>query len=158
MVSQIYLVLTGLAAILLVQRSLSYLLNRSNFLPLPPGPPGLPLIGNIHQNPKSRVWAQWHAWAKQYGPVVYLNMLGQPLIILNSARAAQDLLARRGAIYSDRPRLVLAGELALKGLHLLLMPYDTQYKGKTRTRYTHTHARTYDPSSGTSRLTRHCPI
>ncbi|ROW06201.1 hypothetical protein VMCG_04577 [Cytospora schulzeri] len=131
MVSQIYLVLISLAAILLVHRSLRYFSNRSNHLPLPPGPPGLPLIGNLHQAPKSRVWAQWHAWAKEYGPVVYLNMLGQPLVILNSAKAAQDLLARRGAIYSDRPRLVLAGELALKGLHLLLMPYDAQYKASS---------------------------
>lgn len=139
MVSQIYLVLISLATILIVHRSLRYLLNTSNFVPLPPGPPGLPIIGNLHQNPKSRVWAQWHAWAKQYGPVVYLNMLGQPIIILNSARAAQDLLARRGAIYSDRPRLVLAGELALKGMHLLLMPYDTQYKGKTRAQHTMRH-------------------
>ncbi|ROV92650.1 hypothetical protein VSDG_06582 [Cytospora chrysosperma] len=128
MVSQIYLVLLSLAAILLVQQSLRHLSRRSSLLPLPPGPPGLPVIGNLHQTPKSRVWARWHAWAKEYGPVVYLNMLGQPIVILNSAKAAQDLLARRGAIYSDRPRLVLAGELALKGLHLLLMPYDSQYK------------------------------
>lgn len=134
MVSQIYLVLLSLAAILLVQQSLRHLSRRSSLLPLPPGPPGLPVIGNLHQTPKSRVWARWHAWAKEYGPVVYLNMLGQPIVILNSAKAAQDLLARRGAIYSDRPRLVLAGELALKGLHLLLMPYDSQYKGKRRTR------------------------
>lgn len=82
----------------------------------------------------SRIWLQWQEWSKTYGPVIYLNMLGQPIVILHSAKAAQDLLARRGAIYSDRPRLVLAAELALKGLHLLLMPYDAQYKSKRRTR------------------------
>ncbi|KUI60056.1 Fumitremorgin C synthase [Cytospora mali] len=128
MVSQLSLLLVGLATILLVQRSLRYFLRGPNPSPLPPGPPGLPIIGNLHQMPKSRVWLQWHAWGKKYGPVVFLNMLGQPIVILHSAKAAQDLLARRGAIYSDRPRLVLAGELALKGLHLLLMPYDAQYK------------------------------
>lgn len=139
MVSLIFLVLVSLTAILLVERSSRYFLSRSrrwNSLPLPPGPPGLPIIGNLHQLQTSRVWLQWEAWGKKYGPVIHLNMLGQSIIILQSAKAAQDLLARRGAIYSDRPRLVLAGELALKGLHLLLMPYDSQYKCKMISIYT----------------------
>lgn len=137
MASQMILALVGgLAVILLVGRLTRYyfLSGRSgdDILPLPPGPPGLPIIGNLHQMAMSRVWLQWHEWGKKYGPVIYLSVLGKSIVILNSAKAAQDLLARRGAIYSDRPRLVLAGELALKGLHLLLMPYDAQYKGKMK--------------------------
>lgn len=42
----------------------------------------------------------------------------------------QDLLSKRGATYSDRPRLVVANELALKGMHILLRPYDDGYKCK----------------------------
>lgn len=36
------------------------------------------------------------------GPIVHINVLGQPLIILNTHKAAADLLERRAAIYSDR--------------------------------------------------------
>ncbi|KAL1719330.1 cytochrome P450 [Schizophyllum commune] len=36
--------------------------------------------------------------------VIHLNILGQPLVVLNSLRAAVDLLEKRGATYSDRPK------------------------------------------------------
>ena len=34
---------------------------------------------------------------------MYLEMLGQPVIVLNSVEAAEDLLDKRSANYSDRP-------------------------------------------------------
>ncbi|KAF2683813.1 cytochrome P450 [Lentithecium fluviatile CBS 122367] len=101
---------------------------KKSSLPLPPGPPALPIIGNVHQAPKSHPWLQYHAWGKTYGPVVYLNMLGQPVIVLGTSTAAHDLLAKRGATFSDRPRFVVAAELALKGFHMLLRPYDERFR------------------------------
>ena len=45
------------------------------------------------------------------GDVNYLEVLGQPLVILNSYTACKDLLEKKGGIYSSRPRLVLLSEL-----------------------------------------------
>jgi cytochrome P450 len=78
-------------------------------LPLPPGPPPLPVIGNIHQAPKSHAWLQFTEWGKQYGPVIHLNMLGQHVIVLSTSQAAHDLLAKRGATFSDRPKMFVSG-------------------------------------------------
>ena len=36
----------------------------------PPGPIPLPLIGNIHQVPKTHPWLKYTEWAKQYGMIV----------------------------------------------------------------------------------------
>ena len=33
----------------------------------PPGPPTLPVIGNLHLMPKSHTWIQYSKWANQYG-------------------------------------------------------------------------------------------
>ncbi|RYP46631.1 hypothetical protein DL768_007195 [Monosporascus sp. mg162] len=55
-------------------------------------------------------------------------MLGQSVIILSTSQAAHDLLAKRGATFSDRPRLFLASELALKGMNVLLMQYDERFR------------------------------
>jgi hypothetical protein len=74
-------------------------------LPLPPGPRPLPVIGTVHQAPKSHAWRRYLGWSKAYGPVVHVNMLGQSIIILSSSQVAHDLLAKRGAAFSDRPRL-----------------------------------------------------
>ncbi|KAK8060082.1 hypothetical protein PG996_010012 [Apiospora saccharicola] len=50
-------------------------------------------------------------------PVLHLR--GWPVVILSSLEAARDLLPRRGTRSSDRPRMLVAVELALKGMHML---------------------------------------
>jgi hypothetical protein len=45
------------------------------------------------------------------GDVVYLHVVGQGLVFLNSPEANFDLLDKRGSIYSDKPQLVMTGEL-----------------------------------------------
>jgi hypothetical protein len=42
------------------------------------------------------------------GDVVYVNVFGRPLIILNSYKASVDLMEKRSAIYSGRPVLTMA--------------------------------------------------
>jgi len=42
------------------------------------------------------------------GDVVHIEALGQHIIVLSSAEACDDLLAKRGAIYSDRPDFTMA--------------------------------------------------
>lgn len=37
------------------------------------------------------------------GDVIHLNILGKHFIVLNSRKAAVDLLDKRGSKYSDRP-------------------------------------------------------
>ena len=79
--------------------------------PYPPGPRGLPLIGNVADMPKDYVWLTFSRWGKIYGPLTYLNMMGQPVIVINDHKTAIDLLEKRGSIYSDRYRSVMAVEL-----------------------------------------------
>jgi hypothetical protein len=45
--------------------------------------------------------------------MVYIRLFQQPVLILNSLRAAREILEQRGAIYSDRPRFVLFSELCV---------------------------------------------
>ena len=82
-------------------------------LPLPPGPKPKPIIGNYYDLPPAGTH-EWHHWGKHkalYGPISSISVLGTIMIILNDPRVATDLLEKRSLIYSDRPRLVLAGEM-----------------------------------------------
>jgi hypothetical protein len=36
-------------------------------LPLPPGPKGLPIIGNLLDIPQEKPWVVYDKWAKQFG-------------------------------------------------------------------------------------------
>ena len=109
-----------------------YLWSRSRkanaTLPVPPGPKPLPVIGNIFNLTPKELWLRMTEWARPYGEygqlrrgvvincllagnVVYVHVFGQGLVFLNTFEAASDLLEKQGAIYSDKPPLVMAGEL-----------------------------------------------
>lgn len=51
------------------------------------------------------------------GPVNYLHIFGQGLVFLNTPEAVNDLLEKRGSIYSDKPNLVMAGNLLGEPCH-----------------------------------------
>ena len=91
----------------------------------PPGPPPVPFFGNVLQLDAEHQFKTFHRWGKRYGAytlhivvgimllmqlvgdLVFVRLFQKPVVILNSLRAAQDLLEKKGAIYSDRPHMTL---------------------------------------------------
>jgi hypothetical protein len=45
------------------------------------------------------------------GDLVYLNICGQSIVVLNTMTAVKDLLESQSDIYSDRPSFTFLGEL-----------------------------------------------
>ncbi|KAH9940671.1 cytochrome P450 [Amylocystis lapponica] len=81
-------------------------LRRRSKTPLPPGPPGLPLLGNVFDIPSDREWIKYKEWSDQYkSDVISLRAFGTRLVILNSVESTQELFFKRGSIYSSRPRI-----------------------------------------------------
>ncbi|KAJ7069399.1 cytochrome P450 [Mycena amicta] len=100
------LVLIAATAVLFLLRMLDRR-RRASRTPFPPGPPGDPIIGHLRFVPTEHVAEVYHNWAKTYGDVMHLDVLGTHLIILSSHQAAVDLLEKKSAIYSDRPPFIL---------------------------------------------------
>ncbi|KAI1130849.1 cytochrome P450 [Nemania abortiva] len=89
-----------------------YLRNASR-PPLPPGPKGLPLVGNLNDLPKGDSMETFH-WLKhkeKYGPISSVTVMGQTIVILNDADLTFELFEKRSTKYSSRPRQVVAGEI-----------------------------------------------
>lgn len=101
---------------------------------IPPGPPRLPLIGNLHQAPKpdELPWLVYAKWAEQYGPIYSVQFGGNTFIMLSDEGIVHELLDKRGNKYSDRPRLVQAAENLNKGRHILFRNYDEDFKRHQR--------------------------
>uniref|UniRef100_A0A5K1K2P8 Cell surface hydrophobicity-associated protein n=1 Tax=Ganoderma boninense TaxID=34458 RepID=A0A5K1K2P8_9APHY len=102
-------VLVALSLVLIVILVIRH--RRLSHRPSAPGPAGVPFFGVAWEIPSDKQWLKFHDWIERYGDVVGITVMGQPTLILGSAKAANDLLDARGAIYSDRPNAVMAGEL-----------------------------------------------
>ncbi|KAH6718660.1 cytochrome P450 [Leptodontidium sp. MPI-SDFR-AT-0119] len=69
----------------------------------PPGPPTLPVLGNLLQLPQKDLHLYFDKLSKQYGPIVSLKLGGTDLVLLNDATVVRDLIEKRSSIYSARP-------------------------------------------------------
>lgn len=87
----------------------------------PPGPPTLPLIGNLHLMPKEKGHLQFQKWANEYGPIYSLVLGTQIMIVLSSDVAVKDLLDKRSGIYSSRPDMYLGSDIVSGGFRMVLM-------------------------------------
>ncbi|KAI0078417.1 cytochrome P450 [Panus rudis PR-1116 ss-1] len=122
------------ASILVSSVLLVQLLRKSQTkrrLPLPPGPKGYPLIGNMLDLPTVTPWKTYREWSRTYGELVYLDLPLRPTVILGSAKAAFDLLEKRSDIYSDRPANLMI-TLTGWGFNLGMMHYSDRWRAHRR--------------------------
>ncbi|KAL4762922.1 cytochrome P450 [Aspergillus foveolatus] len=95
----------------------------------PPGPKPLPLIGNLNLIPPSKAFLLFHQWTKKYGPIIGLKFGPTNVVVLNNWKDVQELLEKRGHIYSSRPDNYIANELICKNhTHILFAPYGDGWK------------------------------
>ncbi|KAJ7127635.1 cytochrome P450 [Mycena epipterygia] len=85
-----------------------YMYTRKSTMPLPPGPKGWPIIGNVLDMPKSHAWKTFARWGDIYGGIMSITLLGQPFVIINDPEIATEILEKRGSVYADRPTLEMA--------------------------------------------------
>ncbi|THU92071.1 cytochrome P450 [Dendrothele bispora CBS 962.96] len=102
-------------------------------LPYPLGPRGYPLIGDLFneasKNVEQHEWARYLKMGKEYNSdVLHINVLGDHTLILNSAKAATELLEKRSGLYSDRPRKALPSLLSRWDWNFATMLYSNKWR------------------------------
>ncbi|KAJ1306466.1 hypothetical protein OPQ81_007469 [Rhizoctonia solani] len=149
--------------------------SSSSVLPLPPGPPSYPLIEQLlsmplaseHtvfdkmgkdiqssfavKNSRKSLLTTYVTYVRRIGDVISLSMLGNTIVVLNSAQAAIDLLEKKSLIYSDRvcPPMLLEPTLMDWRNYVALLPYGNRWKEHRRMMHTWLQkgaARSFQPS------------
>ncbi|KAJ7657112.1 cytochrome P450 [Mycena rosella] len=99
---------------------------------LPPGPPTVPLLGNLHIFPTEFAHYKFTEWARQYGGFYSLKMGPGTAIVLTDAAAVKELMDKRSGSTVDRPPMHVA-ELVAGGLNVVLARYTENWRTLRRT-------------------------
>jgi hypothetical protein len=104
------IVLASIPALILAWTWLS---RRGDTTALPPGPKGLPFIGNINDLPTPGVpqYQHWLQHKERYGPLSSITVLGQTMIIVHDKEVAFELMEKRASKYSGRPIMKFGYEM-----------------------------------------------
>ncbi|KAI1105474.1 cytochrome P450 [Jackrogersella minutella] len=70
-----------------------------------PGPRQFPVVGRVHDLDRFCMWKKFKEWSDIHGPIYRTSMLGQQFIIISDKTIAEELLVKRGHIYSGRPQI-----------------------------------------------------
>ncbi|TFY68455.1 hypothetical protein EVJ58_g999 [Rhodofomes roseus] len=76
--------------------------------------------------------ADAHIVPPAVGDLIYNEFFGHRTVIINSQKIAQELLEKRGAKYSSRPRMTMLAEMLGWNPTLTLLPYKAESRRKQR--------------------------
>uniref|UniRef100_A0A7N0RC41 Cytochrome P450 n=1 Tax=Kalanchoe fedtschenkoi TaxID=63787 RepID=A0A7N0RC41_KALFE len=99
-------------------------------LPLPPGPKRLPIIGNMHQLARGPLLPhqQLRELAKQYGPLMYLQLGEVPTLVISSPEMAKEALKTHDAIFADRPYFISSSVMSYDSKNISFAPYGDYWR------------------------------
>ncbi|XP_066363381.1 cytochrome P450 71A1-like isoform X2 [Miscanthus floridulus] len=71
---------------------------------LPPSPPALPIIGNLHQLGRSHHYRTLLELARRHGPLFLLHLGSVPTRVVSSASMAEEVLKAQDHVFCGRPQ------------------------------------------------------
>lgn len=105
-------------------------ISNASSKPLPPGPKGLPILGNVNDMPRPGA-LEAHHWLKHkdiYGPISSVTVFGQSIIVINDMDIALELLRDRSHTHSSRPQQPFASDLVGFKFATAMSPNNAYWK------------------------------
>ncbi|MCL7032941.1 hypothetical protein MKW94_027685, partial [Papaver nudicaule] len=97
-------------------------------LNLPPSPPKIPIIGNIHQLSPLLHQSFYHL-SNKYGPLMLLNLGNKPVLVVSSAEMATQILKTDDLFFSSRRLSTKASKVIFCGGNdIALAPYGEYWR------------------------------
>ncbi|CAK8537863.1 unnamed protein product [Lathyrus sativus] len=95
---------------------------------LPPGPKGLPFIGNLHQLDSSSLGVNFYELSKKYGSLIFLKLGSRPTLVVSSAKMAKQVMKTHDIEFCNRPSLISHMKLSYNGLDQVFAPYREYWR------------------------------
>ncbi|CAN0830230.1 Cytochrome P450 89A2 [Linum grandiflorum] len=124
-----FLIVISLSIAFLLKSFINLFSSSSSGKPsLPPGPAGLPFIGNLLliRSGLEPLLCSLHA---KHGPAVTLHVGSQPTIFIADRATAHRALVQNGAVFADRPPASAVWRIVSSGLHTVsTSPYGPTWR------------------------------
>ncbi|XP_066385690.1 4-hydroxyphenylacetaldehyde oxime monooxygenase-like isoform X2 [Miscanthus floridulus] len=101
--------------------------GRCVLLHLPPGPPRLPILGNLHQL-GALPHQSLRELARRHGPVMLLRLGSVPTLVVSSAEVAREVMKARDADCCSRPDTPGARRLSYDHKDVAFSPYGDYWR------------------------------
>ncbi|XP_076905050.1 3-beta-hydroxylase-like [Bidens hawaiensis] len=105
----------------------TYIVSSKSHKNLPPCPPKLPLIGNLHQLGSSPHCAL-HAMAQTYGPLMLIRLGTVPILVASSVDAAREIMKTHDKIFASRPYLDIPSRIFYASKDIAFAPYGEYWR------------------------------
>ncbi|OVA15146.1 Cytochrome P450 [Macleaya cordata] len=101
--------------------------RRSMELPLPSGPRGLPLVGNL-LSLETDFYIYFTKLAQVYGPIMKLQLGSKVCVVLSSSSLAKEALKDHDVIFANRDPSIAALVSSYSGLDIGLSPINSEWR------------------------------
>ncbi|KAL2491852.1 Cytochrome [Abeliophyllum distichum] len=94
---------------------------------VPPSPPKLPILGNLHQL-SALTHQSLQSLAKKYGPMMLLHFGNKPTLIVSSANAAKEIMKTQDLIFANKPETSVTRRFFYNGKDVSVAPYGEYWR------------------------------
>ncbi|XP_057787921.1 cytochrome P450 71A8-like [Salvia miltiorrhiza] len=122
-----FILTTLLSLIILWSINIVFLKPRTK-LKVPPSPPKLPIIGNLHQLGSSLPHRDLHSLAKKHGPLMLLHLGSVPVLIVSSAEFACEIMKTHDILFANRPGFKAMKKLFYDCRDVAFSPYGEYWR------------------------------
>ncbi|GAB2269750.1 hypothetical protein Dimus_004672 [Dionaea muscipula] len=95
---------------------------------LPPSPPRLPIIGNLHQLGSKMPHLSLDRLAEKLGPIMFLQLGEIPTVVVSSAAMAKEVMKTHDLAFCSRPQLYSAKWLFYDCTNIVFSPYGAYWR------------------------------
>ncbi|KAM3249729.1 hypothetical protein P3L10_011499 [Capsicum annuum] len=125
---EMIMVFVLLVTSLIVLNFLIHLAKKGRKKLMPPGPLGLPFIGNLHQFDSLTPHLYFWKLSQKYGKIFSLKIGSTTMVVISSAKLTKEVLKTQDLAFCSRPSLLGQQKLSYNGQDIGFAPYNDYWR------------------------------
>ncbi|KAI9128062.1 hypothetical protein K1719_001055 [Acacia pycnantha] len=111
--------------------TLKLFFQNKKFKNIPPGPPSLPILGNLHEL-KKPLHHTFHRISQRYGQIFSLWFGSRLVVVVSSMSSVQECFTKNDTVLANRPRSLIGEYVSYNSTILALAPYGEHWRNLRR--------------------------